>query len=538
LEHGDVGPQTAVKRGPHFLYLILALGSAAYLFLFLRVLWRVGDEGTLVYGAQRVAQGAVPYRDFFEVMGPGTFYWLGLFFRIFGTTWLVARVSLLITGVGTTLAVFWLARRLSLASALLPTIIVLALTIPLWPATNHHWDSNLFALLSFAAFVSWLETPNRWKLITAAVLAGATTLFLQQKGALLFLSLLLIVFLVRRKQPGFLSSVAHLAAGYVAVLFLTVSYFFASGAFPQFLYANFIWPSTNYHNVNLVSYAYGLRSLYWKSWFDLLIAVVSPAAAYSISGVLLLPFLVVAGLPLLLVVLGLSRRAEAFGPTTLPYWLAGSALWISEIHRADITHLIYGAPILLIVCLYLWQLQPNRFWGYAKNALALSVGLFVIFNALIAQGAQTRMVTRRGTVYAFVKDDALEFLDHQTQPGEDVFVYPYYPMYYFLSGTTNPTRFSILMYHINTEAQFRETVSALEQKKVRYVLWDTLVDGPNLKQWFPGYQQPSPDKLLVEPYLKQHYELIGYKNGFRLLQRKDLTATAVSQASPNKSPGS
>ena len=40
----------------------------------MRILWRIGDEGTLVYGAQLVAQGALPYRDFFEVMGPGSFF--------------------------------------------------------------------------------------------------------------------------------------------------------------------------------------------------------------------------------------------------------------------------------------------------------------------------------------------------------------------------------------------------------------------------------------------------------------------------------
>ena len=88
------------------------------------------------------------------------------------------------------------------------------------------------------------------------------------------------------------------------------------------------------------------------------------------------------------------------------------------------------------------------------RVLTVSIVLFAAFNALVARAAQTRMVTRRGAVYTFADDAALEFLDRQTQPGEDVFVYPYYPMYYFLSGTTNPTRFSILLYHNNTDAQF------------------------------------------------------------------------------------
>jgi hypothetical protein len=301
---------------------------------------------------------------------------------------------------------------------------------------------------------------------------------------------------------------------------------------PQFVYANVIWPYSNYHNVNVVSYAYGLHTLYWKSWVDLLLSIASPLVAYCISTIFSIPFLVVAALPLLLFVLVFGRRAESFNRATMPYWAAGSALWISEIHRADITHLIYGAPLLLILCLHLWQQQQNKLWRFGMHALVLSVALFVAFNALIAQAAQTRIVTRRGTIYAFGKDDALEFLDQHTEPGEKVFVYPYYPMYYFLSATTNPTRFSILMYHINTDAQFRETIAELETTKVRYVLWDTVVDGPNLKQWFPAYQQPPQDRLVIEPYLNQHYDLIGYKNGFRLLQRKDTGSTAGNQTLP------
>src|SRR5581483_3351368 len=110
----------------------------------------------------------------------------------------------------------------------------------------------------------------------------------------------------------------------------------------------------------------------------------------------------------------------------------------------------------------------------------------------------------------------------------DVFVYPYYPLYYFLSGTRNPTRFSILMYNINTDAQFREAVASLESRRVQYVLWDTVVDGPNLQQWFPHYRHPAPEKLILEPYLREHYEQAGVKGGFRLLRRKDAPSHPAS----------
>jgi hypothetical protein len=84
-------------------------------------------------------------------------------------------------------------------------------------------------------------------------------------------------------------------------------------------------------------------------------------------------------------------------------------------------------------------------------------------------------------------------------------------------------------------AQFQEVISALERRKVRYVLWDTLVDGQNLKQWFPEYRQPPREKLVIEPYLTAHYDLIGIKNGFRVLRRKD--AMLATRAQPAADPG-
>src|SRR5258708_7097668 len=63
-----------------------------------------------------------------------------------------------------------------------------------------------------------------------------------------------------------------------------------------------------------------------------------------------IPFLVVVLLPLILVVLGFHFRASAFSSRTLSYWLAGSALWISEAHRPDMIHLFLGSPILIVLC--------------------------------------------------------------------------------------------------------------------------------------------------------------------------------------------
>jgi hypothetical protein len=72
-----------------------------YLLPFTRLLRQGTDEGQLVYGAVRVAHGQVFARDFFEVVAPGTFYWLALFFKLFAVTFVAARMCLFLTSLGT-----------------------------------------------------------------------------------------------------------------------------------------------------------------------------------------------------------------------------------------------------------------------------------------------------------------------------------------------------------------------------------------------------------------------------------------------------
>src|SRR5260370_42335390 len=93
-------------------YVAVMLCSVLYMLPFMRLPIRSLDEGTVLHGAVRVLEGQVPFRDFFEVMGPGTFYWLALFFKALGANWLVTRVSLTLSIVLTTVLVYFLGRHL------------------------------------------------------------------------------------------------------------------------------------------------------------------------------------------------------------------------------------------------------------------------------------------------------------------------------------------------------------------------------------------------------------------------------------------
>ena len=119
-------------------------------------------------------------------------------------------------------------------------------------------------------------------------------------------------------------------------------------------------------------------------------------------------------------------------------------------------------------------------------------------------------------------DPALRFLlSNEVSRGDYVFVYPYYSTYYFLADVKNPTRFGEMMYGPGSKPYFDEAIAAIEAKRVNYVLWDTVVEGENLKEWFPAYQRPPENERWMELYFQTHYEQQGVLNGFRILRRRE-----------------
>jgi hypothetical protein len=191
------------------------------------------------------------------------------------------------------------------------------------------------------------------------------------------------------------------------------------------------------------------------------------------------------------------------------------------LHRKDIMHLIYGSPLLLILLFVIWDYcfrNKRVIQSIGVGIVTISIISFGSFNALDAAKANQKIVSRRGVLYGFKEDLALEFLIDKTIPGDYVFIHPYYPMYYFLADIRNPTRYSILLGNYNTDVQFNEVIEDLQSKHVKYVLLDTLISGAKAKTWFPQYKHTSKGSLRLEQYLEDHYKVIDMKNGFNILQ--------------------
>jgi hypothetical protein len=494
--------------------------------------WRVGDEGSIVYGAIRLLGGELPYRDFFEVMGPGSFLWLSAWFSVLGETWLALRLAMMVVWIGSVMLLYWLTLQVhDGAWRLIPSMTYVCVAVPIWLAASQHWDSNAAAFLALMSYVSSRHSVSRSRWIGCGLLVGVVGLFSQQKGTCLLISLILSETLhgyLSGKWRARLRNAQSISLGAIFVGAAWVGTYASVGALNDWFYAVVRWPLEQYGPTNRLPYGYGLFEWLVPSWMSILRALPLGPLSRVLAALMVLALVVVLLVPLAAPITAglIVRRRDDHDRFALlgTLSIAGFGLFIAEAHRPDVVHLLYGTPLLLVVAVALSTYVRHRTASIAVGVFgcmfAAGVSLIGLVNLARSPIAVVTVHSRRGDYRAVRRDEALEFLESNLSPGQTAFIYPYYPMYYFLANLRNPTRYSTLMYGINTEAQFRQAIDAIEADRTRFVLWDDSVSGQRLTTWFPNYRLPDLQQQQMERYLESRYSIIGVKGGFRILERK------------------
>lgn len=236
-----------------------------------------------------------------------------------------------------------------------------------------------------------------------------------------------------------------------------------------------------------------------------------------LATIMMYPILYIAILPVVIPLLGLGGRWDIQEPRIQLLWLSGIGVWVSELHRTDMTHLIFGSPILIILSVHLLSVHKSRWMSYVAQSLLLSSVCLASFNLLILTAAHT-VYTRRGSVRMFTDWRAHEFIESRIPAGEAVFAYPYSPSYYFLHKLRNPTRFSLMTYNYNTTEQYEEVIRVLEAERVEYVIWDVEFEHMQAKIFLSSL--PPVREQIMEAYLESHYDTVALIDGKRIMRRK------------------
>lgn len=486
------------SRSELFIGFAAFLASFLYLYLFRSYTWMDPDEGIILQGAQRILDGQVLYRDFFSFFTPGSYYLVALVLRVFGNSYVVAHTALAVIGAGYAPITYFLARRVcSRDASLLVTGLMTTTTLPLRFLVLHNWDSTLWACLGLYCSVRLLESPgNKWA-FAAASFASLTALTEQSKGAGLVagvgLGFGIIIFSGR--YPGLFTRqrVGAIAAGLVWPFLITFSYFASQHAIIPML-SGWLWPLQHYSTANRVPYGYldlhdEVRDfIFYSGSLDQRVLRVM-----SFSGPLLIPFLPLFGLALLIRLLFRVVRTMTLEPACAYYILvsasmSGLLLFSVVLVRADHMHLIHLQPIFFLVLAWMMDGKDIRGRVFAKVApllgFCIAISLIVMAGGLLLRAYTDHTIdTRRGAVTGRGNDTIEQYVQARVKEGERMFVYPYDPIYYYLTGTNSPTRYEYYQPGMHTKEQAQEILNEISTHPVRVVLYDPYFSDHALTSW-------------------------------------------------------
>jgi hypothetical protein len=148
------------------------------------------------------------------------------------------------------------------------------------------------------------------------------------------------------------------------------------------------------------------------------------------------------------------------------------------IGRADVIHFMYLQPLFALVLAWMVEGRdvPGRAFlivrPYFVTYLAFGFLLFSAPLLMRAAGAPYKVETRRGVIRTPEKDMVVQYVQAHVARGEAILVYPYLPLYYYLTDTHSPIRYEYFQPGMHTPEQAQEMLSDLQAKRVRVVLFE------------------------------------------------------------------
>ena len=422
------------------------------------------DEGLTLAGAWQVSQGLQPYRDFYDFITPGSHYLLAGVFRMFGSTYVVAKVFslflLLLSLYGVRRITVWFA---SGPWSWWPSL--------LWLLLSDHYvliNHNTYALVAAVwaierALAAAGKTAARWpSWLVAGLLAGATVMLHQARGAAVVAAVL-----------------------WLALTFGVVPALAVIGGVALALLPLLAWP------LPLL-----LQSLVAFPFVQYL--------PFNRTGMTLLGALV--GVYLGVVLLSPSRWRDR---RWVFLWGSGVLLLASNFSQADRFHLLPAIfPIGALIATVAIQ------WRSRWPALMAASGTAVL--AVISIGFTAHRIASVGVrPFLQLRDPQLEQLVSRIQqtvaPQQPIFAAPFLPNLYFETQRRNPTRFNVLIYRHHPSAFFAAARASLEADPPPVILLNYYTTPEGFATFLPG----NP----VTDYIRQYYRYAETVNNIQIYRR-------------------
>jgi hypothetical protein len=531
--------------------------------------WPGMDEGNYLLQSLRLAQGQLPYRDFYDFITPGGQLFNALLIRLNGFSVMGIRLFVLVGWLVEMLLIYDMAReRLSRPWAGL-LMAFLWLTCSRYPISQHHFYSGFMALLAVYWVWRYLGTlyrneNGRHFLLGAGLMTALTFWCTQSLGILMALALACFSWLHcclhEREEKGItFRNVArsdvmrrwwkhwgvYWLLPMLAVHAAWLGSFMALGILGDFARDSLSWLGGGHYQQTTV---FGYYPTFHQEFMEtirpfldhvrmpyLLLFIVRLPIAFHLFLIGFLPVLgiLVTGyrLPNRFLYRLLRREDEAL----LLFLLAAIAMIASTFSYSSSMHIVSNGMLALMLgwlVVYDWvSAWPARDWSMriVTTALCIALLLGAVIGSLLQWLGGVWLPHFRGMseplLYTDTQTNAVQLLsvinllEEAKAKGGSVFVFSETPSLYLPGAYRNATRFTLILPFYTSPEQLREIFADLERNKPLYIVDDEarlhLYQDSRFSQ-YPVRKLEMPEMMA---YLHQHYRLKTVAGRFMVYQR-------------------
>jgi 4-amino-4-deoxy-L-arabinose transferase-like glycosyltransferase len=452
----------------------------------------LNDEGYIINSAQRILDGQIIYRDFPFAYTPASAYLTALNFILFGNSLFAQRIGTVILTIITSTLAFLLAKKVTKKNhlALLPVLAFLA-----WGPThiNFPWPvmhSIPIGLAICLCIIKALEFKKTIKYIfTAGILTAALLLFKQNFGGGAILMSLALIFYYKKLRSR--NSVIAYLSGFTTILLIYTFYLLITSSLQPFIDIMYEYTVERI----LLEKALDTPFFYLSTFFKTIAKTAFYLFPLYISLLAMKPLIRHKSVLLVLPVFCIIFYLLGIRPTT------------------DYVHLV---PLLAISGLPLLQLLVLTKNKTRKNILLITFIIFIItgfytafFTGYYRWQNPLHLHTRYFSdqkIKLWVSPDIEEELNtiktsvtKYSQGKEDLFVYDYQPMIYYITNKQNPTKFDLLAHNNYFLEEMSNVAVILKHQKIPLIITSKSFEH---------------DKTYLANYIRQNYKRVGESGHF------------------------
>jgi hypothetical protein len=336
----------------------------------------LGDAIGFVNEGARIVARQLPYRDFFEILPPGTPYTYAFLVKMFGLrNWIPLTVMACLAATTVLLMTLASGRIMRGNVVALPGLLFAGPILFLSADATHHWFSTVLVLAAMLTLLGNITMP---RIAAAGACCGVAACFTQTKGAIAVAGFVTYLIWKSRRENSRVRDAwlnCLLLSGMALAVFAAVNwYFIATAGLSRWFYCLFVYPLRYYpaptlNNWRVLKYEFQAHHS-TASW-----------AAF---------LFVYCTVPLVYIVFLLVMRRQRCSDRTCPWdqllliTVTGIAMFLAIAQSPSVKRLSTVSPPAMILLAWLIN-QPTRVFATAKMTLATVAAALAVTAAVHSQ---------------------------------------------------------------------------------------------------------------------------------------------------------